>query len=84
MVMKNLICTKSAAPLLGIAPSTLENWRVRGDGPAFHKMPGKKGRVLYDPDDIAAWRESCRFFSTAAVSSKQGPAFASDRLINQR
>ena len=67
--MQELIDTKTAAPLIGITPATLENWRVRGEGPPFHKTPGRTGKVLYDPADIAAWRERRRFRSTAEASA---------------
>lgn len=67
--MDNLIDTKTAAPLIGIAPATLENWRVRGEGPPFHKTPGRTGKVLYDPADIAAWRAQRRFSSTAEAAA---------------
>jgi len=63
--MQKLIDTKTAAPLIGITSSTLENWRVRGEGPPFHKTPGRTGKVLYDPADIEAWRTQRRFSSTA-------------------
>jgi hypothetical protein len=68
--MQELIDTKSAARLLGISPGTLENWRVRGGvGPRFHKTPGRTGKVMYDPADIAAWREQRRFASTAEAAA---------------
>lgn len=67
--MQELINTKVAAPLMGVAPATLENWRVRGEGPPFHKTPGRTGKVLYDPADIAAWREQRRFVSTAEATA---------------
>lgn len=67
--MHKLIDTKTAAPLIGITPATLENWRVRGEGPPFHKTPGRTGKVLYDPADIAAWRDQRRFSSTAAAAA---------------
>lgn len=68
-IMQKLIDTKAAAPLIGISPATLENWRVRGEGPSFHKTPGRTGKVLYDPADIAAWREKRRFSSTAEATA---------------
>ena len=67
--MQELLDTKTAAPLIGVTPETLENWRVRGDGPPFHKTPGRTGKVLYDPADIAAWREKRRFASTAEAAA---------------
>lgn len=67
--MHNLIDPKTAAPLIGVSPATLENWRVLGVGPPFHKTPGRTGKVMYDPADIAAWREQRRFASTAAAAA---------------
>lgn len=67
--MQELIDTKAAAPLIGVTPATLENWRVRGEGPPFHKTPGRTGKVLYDPADIAIWREQRRFASTAEAAA---------------
>lgn len=60
--MNDLLSTRSAAPLVGVSPGTLENWRVRGFGPEFIKS-GK--RVLYDPADIEAWKAKNRFQSTS-------------------
>jgi hypothetical protein len=67
--MQELIDAKTAAPLIGITPATLENWRVRGEGPPFHKTPGRTGKVLYDPADIEAWRAKRRFSSTAQAAA---------------
>jgi phage terminase Nu1 subunit (DNA packaging protein) len=69
MNMEKLIDTKTAAPLLGITPATLENWRVRGEGPAFYKTPGRTGKVLYDVAEIAAWRARHRYTSTAQAEA---------------
>ena len=66
--MKPLLDTKQAAPFAGHAEGTLENWRTRGIGPKFIKMPGRRGKVLYDPDDIEAWREANRFQSTSETT----------------
>lgn len=77
--MQELIDTKTAAPLIGISPATLENWRVRGEGPLFHKTPGRTGKVLYDPADIAAWRQQRRFSSTADAAA----ADAGNSVLNQ-
>lgn len=64
--MKPLLDTIAAAPLVGATVGTLENWRVAGTGPRFIKS-GR--RVLYDPDDIAAWREARRFQSTSEAEA---------------
>ncbi len=66
--MDVLIPSREAAAFIGVSPATLENWRVRGEGPAFLKTPGKTGKVLYDPADIEAWRTQRRFTSTAQAA----------------
>lgn len=59
-----LLATVDAAPLAGVAPKTLENWRTLGLGPRFIKA-GR--RVLYDPVDLRAWRDANRFGSTSEI-----------------
>lgn len=71
--MEILIPSREAAAYIGVSPETLENWRVRGEGPPFHKTPGRTGKVLYDPADIAAWRQQRRFSSTAAAAAADAP-----------
>lgn len=66
--MHSLLDTKSAAPRVGVAASTLENWRVQGIGPKFIKTPGKRGKVLYDPADIEAWKQANRYQSTSEAA----------------
>jgi len=58
--------TEAAARQLGLSPRTLEKMRVYGGGPVFEKN-GR--RVLYDIDDLLAWRQRNKRFST----SDQGP-----------
>ena len=66
--MQDLLDTKATAPRLGVAPGTLENWRVQGVGPKFIKTPGKRGKVLYDPADIELWKAENRFQSTSEAA----------------
>ncbi|WP_293943224.1 DNA-binding protein [Sphingomonas sp.] len=66
--MDHLFDTKVAAPHVGVAPGTLENWRVRGIGPKFIKTPGRRGKVLYDPADIEDWKNANRFQSTSEAA----------------
>lgn len=66
--MDDLLNTKAAAPRIGVAPGTLENWRTLGIGPRFIKTAGKKGRVLYDPADIEAWKAERRYQSTSEAA----------------
>ena len=59
------LTTRQAADALGLKPSTLEAWRVRGDGPKF----GKFGRaVRYRADDLQAWAESRLRDSTSSAA----------------
>lgn len=67
--MDILIPSREAAAFIGVSAGTLENWRVRGEGPPFHKTPGRTGKVLYDPADIEAWRAQRRFSSTAQAAA---------------
>ena len=66
--MNDLLDTKAAAPRIGVSVGTLENWRVRGSGPAFIKTPGRRGKVLYDPDDLEVWKAANRFQSTSQIT----------------
>lgn len=61
-----LLSTSEAAPAVGVAAKTLENWRTVGFGPKFIKA-GRK--VLYDPGDIEAWKDANRFSSTSEVTA---------------
>ncbi|MCC7261583.1 MAG: helix-turn-helix domain-containing protein [Candidatus Latescibacteria bacterium] len=45
-----LLTTREAARRLGLAAGTLQNWRIRGEGPAFVRL-GKA--VRYDEHDLA-------------------------------
>ena len=42
----SLLTTAEAAKMLGIAEATLNEWRLRGEGPAYTKM----GRLVRYPD----------------------------------
>ncbi len=58
--------TEAAAKEVGLSPRTLEKMRVYGGGPLFEKN-GR--RVVYDIDDLHAWRQQNKRRST----SDQGP-----------
>ncbi len=62
MLVQPLLNTRDAAPLVGVAPKTLENWRVLGLGPK-HIRAGR--RVVYDIRDIEAWKAAHRVGSTS-------------------
>ncbi|MEZ5782754.1 MAG: helix-turn-helix domain-containing protein [Rhizobiaceae bacterium] len=59
-----MLRTPEAAQYLGISTSTLNKTRVRGDGPAYHKI----GRVVaYSCADLDAWLAAGRRRSTSDV-----------------
>lgn len=45
--------TEEAAEYLGFSKRTLENWRLRGGGPKFHRSP--QNHVRYRQSDLDAW-----------------------------
>lgn len=67
--MHELLDTAAAAPRIGVSPGTLENWRYKGWGPKFIKSHGLRGKVLYDPADIEAWKAENRFQSTSEIGA---------------
>lgn len=67
-IVEKLLNTEMAAPLAGVSPKTLENWRSLGVGPKFIRTPGKKGRVSYDPADLQEWRDANRYSSTSEAA----------------
>ena len=57
----------AVALMLGIAPTTLRIWRIRGLGPQFTKIgPAKQSPVIYYEEDVRAWLETRKFASTSA------------------
>ena len=58
----NLINTKEAAAILGLAVATLEKLRIYGGGPTFHKL---NRAVRYDRDDLLSWAAERRVASTS-------------------
>lgn len=50
--MTTLMTTKEAAEYLRHSEVTLEQWRLKGEGPRFFKPAGK---VIYDQKDLDSW-----------------------------
>lgn len=48
------LTTQEAADFLGLKRSTLETWRVKGTGPAYHQ-PTPSGAVRYFKADLISW-----------------------------
>ncbi|WP_419809207.1 helix-turn-helix transcriptional regulator [Sphingomonas sp.] len=55
--MKKFLNQNELAERLGIADRTLEAWRWKGVGPAFHRIGGS---VRYSIDDIEAYERLVR------------------------
>ncbi len=54
------------AALIGIKPTTLKIWRVKGKGPKFVKLGDtKQSGVVYDEEDVLAWLARRKFRSTS-------------------
>lgn len=51
-----LLTPEEVADLLKVHPGTLENWRVRGEGPRFVKLGNKRrSPVRYRRQDVEDW-----------------------------
>lgn len=58
-----LLTTEAAAAHIGLAVSTLENWRSSGASSLRFIKCGR--RVFYDPRDIEDWLDARRVSSTS-------------------
>jgi predicted DNA-binding transcriptional regulator AlpA len=52
-----------AATYLGLSQSTLAKMRIRGDGPAYHKVGPRV--VAYSVEDLDSWLKAGRRLSTS-------------------
>jgi predicted DNA-binding transcriptional regulator AlpA len=51
-----LLTPEQVAEMLQVHPGTLENWRVKGEGPPFVKLGGKRrSPVRYRRKDVEDW-----------------------------
>jgi Helix-turn-helix domain len=53
----NFLDTAEAAQALRLKKHTMENMRLTGHGPIFHKFGG---RVFYHRADLKRWSQACR------------------------
>lgn len=53
MSTRRILRTLEAANYIGLSPSTLEKYRIRGGGPRFVHLGGRA--VGYDVADLDAW-----------------------------
>lgn len=54
---KGAMNSADAADYLGLSPKTLQNWRVKGDGPPYVRHGQTGGRVSYRVVDLDAYLE---------------------------
>jgi predicted DNA-binding transcriptional regulator AlpA len=59
--------TPQAAEYVGLSASTLEKFRLTGNGPPYQKAGSKV--VVYRPEDLDAWLNSHRRRSTSDTQS---------------
>ena len=59
------LTTGPAADYAGSTESTFEKLRLTGGGPRYIKI-GRK--VVYDPDDLDAWLDARKRFSTSVAA----------------
>lgn len=50
--MAEMMSGRQTAEYLGVSPSTVRVWRLRGYGPAYEVVGG---RCLYDVQDVQSW-----------------------------
>jgi hypothetical protein len=63
-----LLQTPDAAARLGLAASTLEKMRLRGNGPPYLRLSPR--RIVYDVEKLEAWARGCEFNSTSEYPAK--------------
>lgn len=60
--MTELLTVAQASEVIGLSVSTLNKFRITGDGPSYYKV----GRYCrYDRQEVEAWMRSRRFASTS-------------------
>lgn len=63
-----ILRTPSAAEFLGLAPSTLEKYRINGGGPVFIRLGVRA--VGYRVQDLRDWLHSRRVSSTSEARER--------------
>jgi predicted DNA-binding transcriptional regulator AlpA len=58
-----MLTTSEVAELLCVSRRTVEDWRLRGDGPPFVRLT--PGVVRYKPSTLAAWCDQREMLSTS-------------------
>jgi predicted DNA-binding transcriptional regulator AlpA len=63
----HVLRTRQAAEYVGLSASTLEKFRLTGNGPPYQKSGPKI--VVYRPEDLDAWLSGNRRRSTSDMGS---------------
>lgn len=63
--------TRAAADFLSLSPRTLDRYRERGEGPAFHRFGA---RIRYLKSDVEAWASARRVVSGPKPDPEDGSA----------
>lgn len=61
--LDQLLTEKEAAALICYSPRALQNWRVRGGGPAYVKVSARS--IRYQRRDVLKWIEDRKQLNTA-------------------
>lgn len=61
------LSSAEVAKLLGSHPVTVDQWRVRGEGPRYFSPKGTR-RVWYSEHDVLAWMASGEKHSTSEAA----------------
>ena len=61
--LKRVLRTPEAAAYVGLSASTLEKFRLSGEGPPYHKSGPKI--VVYCPEELDRWLHAGRRTSTS-------------------
>ena len=59
-----LLDTAEVAEMLGVHASTVNHYRLRGEGPRFYSPPGTR-RVWYSERDVLVWMATGAKYSTS-------------------
>jgi hypothetical protein len=63
-----LVDSRQAAQILGVAPKTLENWRTLGGGPRYSRLSARK--IVYRVADLNRFVAVNKFASTSEYGDK--------------
>jgi len=62
---QELLTQDQVAEILQVHPGTLENWRMRGEGPRFVKLGAKRrSPIRYKREDVEDWLHDPRVANT--------------------